>query len=144
MESVTESSGGDEAIRGGDHFAGALCCCRNFAPDVAGVEVDGEDAVGVGPFEREEPLLKRFLAFSLTQQINALRKLACSDHADEQIVAGEGFDGLADSALAFWMTQLGNDAGIEEDFHSFTSRDGEESRERSTSSRVGPGRAESP
>jgi len=47
VEAVTERGGSNEAITCWDHYTREVCGSRERAPDLAGFEVDGKDAIGI-------------------------------------------------------------------------------------------------
>src|SRR6266853_252268 len=105
---------------------------------MAGLEINGQDAVGVILFEGLQPLLEVAFVLAFLEKGNPFGGLSNGYHTDKQIVAFESLNRAADTGMPFGTAQFRKHAGIEEDSQNFTSRMGESSRVRSSLSRLGP------
>jgi hypothetical protein len=72
------------------------------------------------------------------QKREAFGDFADRENTDEQIVAVQGIDGLSNAGMDLGKPQLRKYEGIEQRPHSFASRIGERSRDKSSPSKLGP------
>src|SRR6056297_1176732 len=139
LQAMLQGGRGDQSIGGRHNAPVALRRGGQLAPDPNDIAGDVENPVGKLLFQDGQPGIQFLLSLSGVQQCNPLGQFPQREHADEQIVVPEGQNSLANCGIAPRMANLGEHAGIEQDFQrSPTSRMAERSRLRSTSASVGP------
>ena len=104
---------GDHPVTRGYELAGFLCRSPQFAPDVAGFQVKGQQTIGVIAFQDLQPRLQGTLLAALREQGDAFGDFADRYNAYEQALAPQGVHGTADTGVAAGPAQFGEHTGIE-------------------------------
>jgi hypothetical protein len=138
MKAVTPCCSGDQAVACGNNLAGFLRGGCEFSPSMAGLEIDGQDSVGVITFEGLQPRLEVAFGLALLEKGNPFGDFSNGYDTDKQIVAFESVNRAADTGMPFGTAQFRKHAGIEQHSQSFISRMGKSSRVRSSFSKLGP------
>src|SRR5580704_4427334 len=138
MKAVTPCCSRNQAVTCGNYLTGFLRCSCKFSPGMAGLEIDGQDSVGVMPFEGLQPRLEVAFDLAFLEKGNPFGGFSDGYDADKKVIAVESLNRAADAGMPFGTPQFRKHAGIEQDSQNFTSRMGESSRVRSSFSRFGP------
>ncbi len=138
MKAVTPCRGGNQAVTCGNNLTGFLRGGGEFSPGMAGLEIDGQDSVGVIPFEGLQPRLEVAFDLAFLEKGNPLGDFSDGYDADKKVIAVESFHRAADTGMPLGTPQFRKHASIEQDSQNFTSRMGESSRLRFNFSRLGP------
>jgi len=127
---MAPGGGGNQAITGRQSPAHFLRGRREFSPDAAGLKINGEKLVGIMAFQGLQPNLKRALLPAVPEKSDPFGDFADRENANEQVLAVQSLDGTPHAGMRPGAAQLGQDARIQQDSHSFTSLMGERSRVR--------------
>ena len=138
VKAVTTCGGGNQAVACRNNLTRFLRCGCEFSPGMAGLEIDGQDSVGVIPFEGLQPRLEFAFDLAFLEKGNPFGGFSDGYDADKKIIAVESFHRAADAGMPLGTPQFRKHASIEQDSQNFTSRMGEPSRLRFSFSRLGP------
>ena len=139
LKAMMQRGRGDQSVGSRHNASVPLRRGGQLAPNPNDVAGDVENPVGILLFQPSQPGIQFLLSLSGVQQGNPLGQFPQREDADEQIVVPEGQNSVANCGIAPRMANLGQHAGIEQDFQrSPTSRMAERSRSRSRSTSVGP------
>jgi hypothetical protein len=138
VKAVTPCGSGNQAVTCGNNLTGFLRCSCEFSPGMAGLEIDGQDSVGVIPFEGLQPRLEIAFDLAFLEKGNPFGGFSDGYDTEKQVIAAESFNCAADAGMPFGTPQFRKHASIEQDSQNFTSRMGESSRVRFSFSRLGP------
>lgn len=138
VKTVAPRCSGNQPVTRGNDLAGFLCGSGEFSPGVAGLEIDGKEAIRVMAFEGLQPCLEFAFVLAFLKKRNPLGDFSNGHDADKQTIAFQGFNRTANPSMSPRTAQFGKHAGIEKNSQNFTSRMGESSRVRFSPSRPGP------
>ena len=138
VKAVTPCCGGNQAVTCGNNLPGFPRGGCEFSPGMAGLEIDGQDSVGVIPFEGLQPRLEVAFDLAFLEKDNPFGRFSDGYDTDKKVLAVESFHRAADAGMPLGTPQFRKHASIEQDSQNFTSRMGESSRVRFSFSRLGP------